>query len=473
MAARRIFVVDDEPGMLEVCEDTLAVIASATVETEVDSVKGLERVRTETWDLLIFDIKMPRVDGVELLRAARESNPEAPVIMMTAFPTVETAISTMKLGALDYVTKPFIPDDLLAKVQRALEGQRLAEERDALTSQMEGATRFDELVGQSVSMRELFDAIERVAPSDTDVLVTGESGTGKELVARSLHLRSGRSGRFVPVDCGAIPENLFESELFGHERGAFTGASGRRPGLMELADKGTLFLDEIGELPPGMQTKLLRALQERSFRRVGGREEIGVDLRIVAATNRDLRETMEAGGFRKDLFYRLNVVPLLVPSLRERLDDVPLLFAHFLARYGGRSEPRVQRADPQLVGALARYAWPGNVRELQSSVRRMVAFCKSDTLTFDELPDEIAAGAAAAAPSSEHAPTPGGFFAVRAQRIDEFEREYLARSLRRHRGNVVAAAAEAAMPRGTFYRLLKKHGLSATDFRSAKGPETD
>ncbi len=474
MTTARILIVDDEPGMLEVCADTLAAIAGAHIETCQDPRRGLALIQSEPWDLLVLDIRMPGISGVELLREARTISADVAVLMITAFPTVETAVEAMKLGATDYVTKPFLPNDLLVKASRALERQRLVLENRFLALQAEGTGRFDEFVGATDPMQKLYAVIQRIAPSDEDVLITGESGTGKELVARSVHRRSGRCGRFVPIDCGAIPENLFESELFGHERGAFTGADARSPGLLEFADEGTVFLDEIGELPLALQAKLLRVLQERAFRRVGGRDLIDVDVRVIAATNRNLREEVAAGRFREDLFYRLNVIPLHLPALRERRADVALLFEHFLMKFGGRRKPPVVRADEALLEILQRYDWPGNVRELQSVVRRMIAMSAGDALLVDDLPDEIALAPSigpAHASGTSGAGNSDSFFDFRSRTLDRFEHSFLTEMLTRHSGDVTAAADAAEVPRGTFYRLLKKHALSASDFR--RRPEGD
>jgi DNA-binding NtrC family response regulator len=473
MSGYRILVVDDEPGMLEVCRDTLLSIAGTHIETTSDARKGLELARSGEWDLLVLDIRMPGVDGVRILREARASHPDLAVIMMTAFPTVETAVEAMKLGASDYVTKPFIPDDLLLKASRALERQRLVQENRFLSLQAEGSGRFDEFVGGAESMKRVYEVIQRVAGSGADVLITGESGTGKELVARSLHRRGGRKGRFVPIDCGAIPENLFESELFGHERGAFTGAVSRSPGLLEFAEGGTVFLDEVGELPLTLQAKLLRVLQERVFRRVGGRDLIDADVRVVAATNRDLRREIQTGGFREDLYYRLHVVPVHLPALREREGDIPLLFRHFLEKFGARSDPLVADADAEVIEVLRRYDWPGNVRELQSVVRGMIAMSARGRLTVDDIPEQIvlAPGHAAPLAAEPERAADAPFFELRALRMDAFERKYLAESLAAHGGDVPAAAHDAGIPRGTFYRLLKKHKLAASDFRAGDGEE--
>jgi len=385
------------------------------------------------------------------------------VLVLTAFPSVESAVEAMKVGAGDYVVKPFLPDDLLRIARRLLDERRLRDENRLLERHVKRDYVFDEMVGRSPAMLAAFDTIRRVAPVEADVIVMGESGTGKELAARSIHKASRRSaGRFVPVDCGAIPDELLESEFFGHERGAFTGAHARSLGLLEFAHQGTFFLDEIGELSPRLQAKLLRVLQERRIRRVGGREEIPVDVRIIAATSRNLADEIKGGRFREDLFYRINVTQVKLPPLRERRDDVPLLLDHFVARYAGEMGKGAVKVEPDVVAALERYHWPGNVREMQNLVRRALAMCRGTTLTIEDLPDEVVSAAGERAVGEED-----GFFAVRAQRMAAFEREYLAALMRTHLGDVAEAAVAAHMPRGTLYRLLKKHEIDPADFRDA------
>ncbi|MBI4521393.1 MAG: sigma-54-dependent Fis family transcriptional regulator [Gemmatimonadetes bacterium] len=461
MVKARILVVDDERGMLEVCRDVLSKLSNVEIVLEDDSTRAADKISADGWDLLVADVRMPGVDGVELLRIARERDPELPVLLLTAYPTVETAVESMKLGAADYLTKPFLPDDLLATAQRLLESRRLHEENRLLRRQLERAYAFGDMIGTSPGMRAVYETIERVAPTDVDVLITGETGTGKELVARSVHQRSSRSGaRFVPVDCGAIPEDLLESEFFGHERGAFTGAYARSLGLLEFANRGTFFLDEIGQLPPKLQAKLLRALQERKIRRLGGKDEIEVDVRIVAATSLELEEEARKERFRMELYYRVNVARIELPPLRQRLEDISLLTTHFVDRYAREMGREGVETDPQVLEVLCAYPWPGNVRELQNVIKRTRATIRTDTITLDDLPDEIVTAAGARVGKA-----PRGFFAARERQVSEFERQYLTDLVRTHQGEVTRAAAEAEVPRGTLYRLLKKHGIDPAAFR--------
>ena len=459
MPLQRILIVDDEPGMLEVCRDTLQQIEATDIHLEQESRRACERLAAENWDLLIADIRMPEVDGIEVLHIAREHDANLPVLMITAFPSVETAVESMKLGAADYITKPFLPEDLLARVRRLLDEKRLREESRLLQRQVDKSCTFGEIVGQCSAMQDLFEKIRRLAETNVDVLILGETGTGKELVARSVHQRSGRHGRFVPVDCGAIPEDLLESELFGHERGAFTGAQTRSLGLLEFADKGSFFLDEVGELPIRLQGKLLRVLQERKVRRVGGREEIPVDVRVIAATSRKLEDEVRQKRFREDLYYRINVARIELPPLRERREDIPLLVNHFFERYAREMGKPSTAIDAEVVEIFLSYPWPGNVRELQNVLKQALAMTRNDTVTVDDLPDGVVAGVTQAPRGN------GGFFDLCDRRMAAFARGYFVKLLQSTHGDMTRAAEKAQLPRGTLYRLLKKHGLNPGDFR--------
>jgi DNA-binding NtrC family response regulator len=461
MAKGRILVVDDDDIILELCAHTLSVLPDTETVLENHSLQARERLGTENFDLLITDLRMPEMDGITLCRIARQLDPTLMVLVLTGFPTIETAVESMKLGAADYLTKPFFPDDLLATARRLLEEKRLREENRLLQRQIERAYTFDEIVGKSPAMQVVFETIRRAAASDVDVLIVGETGTGKELVARSIHKRSPRSqARFMPVDCGAIPESLAESEFFGHERGAFTGAHERRLGLLEVADGGTVFLDEIIGMSLSLQAKFLRVLQERRFRRVGGKDEIAVNIRVVAAASRSLASEIRTQRFREDLYYRLNVGYIMIPPLRERVEDIPLLVAYFVDRYSQEMRKPAMELKPEVMEVLMAYSWPGNVRELQNVLKRALLMSHGPILSLQDLPDDLVAHAGDCSPASR-----GGFFQSREQRLTAFEREYLTNLLQFYQGDVSQAAREARLPRGTLYRLLKKHGLAAEDFR--------
>ena len=385
-APYKILVVDDEASLREMLVILLEREGYLLTEAETGR-QAYEKIREEEFDLIVSDIRMPDMTGIELLRRLREEECGIPLLMITAFSSTEEAVEAMKLGAYDYITKPFKNDEIRLVIKNALERQQLQAENQRLRQQLGERSSFSSLVGESPAMAELISLLERVAPSQANVLITGESGTGKELVARALHFHSGRKQHpFVPINCGAIPENLLESELFGHEKGAFTGADRRKEGLFESAHQGTLFLDEIGELPMGMQVKLLRVLQEREFRRVGGTRNIPLDIRLIAATNQNLDEMTQDGRFREDLYYRLNVVAIDIPPLRSRREDIPLLINHIYQRLTGNDQYPVEK---QALELLFNYDWPGNVRELENLVERCVVLGSSDLLTRDCLPAPI------------------------------------------------------------------------------------
>ena len=385
----RILVVDDEQSMREFLEiffrrEDYDVVTAGDVDS------ALVAVQADDFDVVISDIQMPPRSGLELLDAVREHSPETVVIMITAFSTTETAIAAMKQGAYDYVTKPFKVDELRVVIEKALEKRLLATENRRLRTELRTQLKSRTLVGNSTAMQQVYALVAQVAGSKTNVLVSGESGTGKELVARAIHDQSDRAERpFVAINCGAIPENLLESELFGHVKGAFTGAVQTKDSLFEMAEGGTLFLDEVGELPPSLQVKLLRAIQDKVVRRVGDTRDRKVDVRIVAATNRRLEDEVAEGRFREDLYYRLNVIQLVIPPLRERMDDVPLLIRHFVEKYARDSEKEIRGVSEEAARILARYPFPGNVRELENVIERAVALCSGDVIGVDALPPTV------------------------------------------------------------------------------------
>jgi DNA-binding NtrC family response regulator len=430
------------------------------VETSLDGALGT--LSRDSWDLCIATARVgPAADAVHA--AIHKADPQLPVVIIDARPQIDTARACLQAGAGDYLDIARVETDLEDALVRLLKASRRRAAEDVLRRAVERPYSFEDFLGESAAMREVYSVIDRVAGSSVDVLVTGETGTGKELVARAIHRRSRRSaGPFVPVDCGAIPDALIESELFGHERGAFTGADARRIGLVEFADGGTLFLDEVGELPLPLQAKLLRVLQERRVRRVGARQENAVDVRVVAATSRSIDQMMERGEFRRDLFYRINVVRIDLPPLRARGDDIGLLAEAFANRAAQEMGRTVGGLSTDVYQVLRSYHWPGNVRELQNVVRRAIAMTRSPVAGLDDLPDEIVAAAGKGAAVEAGAQ---GFFAQRADHVARFEKQYLTELLARHAGDVSAAAREARLPRGTLYRLMKGHGIDGASFR--------
>jgi DNA-binding NtrC family response regulator len=462
MADERILVVDDEPDMVENLVRLLRR-EGYRCQSAVEAKKGLELLEAHRPDLLLTDLKMPEMDGMELLRRAHALDPALPVIMITAFSTVESAVAAIKAGAFDYLPKNFSADQLRVSVERALRQRRLQVENRNLREQLQTTFRFESLLGRSPAMARVFELVRKAARSEANILVQGESGTGKELIARAVHANSPRATQpFMPVDCASLPEQLLESELFGHEKGAFTGAVRTKPGLMESADHGTLFLDEIGEMPLGLQAKLLRALQERQIRRVGGTALVDVDVRLVSATNRDLRASAAKGEFRDDLYYRINVIAIELPPLREREGDVELLTQAFLDRYG---KGQLRAIDDDALAALKAYRWPGNVRELQNVIERACALADGDRLRVIDLPDYVVGGGTVALPEGAtveavRAPAQGlSLKDAKEQWMGVLEASYLRDLLARHDGNVSAAAKDAGIDRKTFHRLINKHQL--------------
>ncbi len=457
---QRILIVDDEPDMAENCRRILAAAAYQCFTTS-DAQEALRLLGSEHPDLLLTDLWMPEMDGMEMLRRARAIDPRMPVVLLTAHASLESAVAAVKAGAFDYLAKPFSIDQLKLAVERALSRRRLELENLNLREQLRGSFGFENIIGRSSALQQVLELVRKAARSEANMLVLGESGTGKELVARAIHANSPRAAEpFVPVDCASLPENLLESELFGHDKGAFTGAAATKQGLIETAHHGTLFLDEIGELPLALQVKLLRALQERQIRRVGGTRQIDVDIRVVCATNRDLRALVTAGQFREDLYYRINVIDAVLPPLRERPGDIELLAMSFLRKYARRGEAALKGFAPAAMVALEIYPWPGNVRELQNVIERACALAEGEMITLADLPAQLRT----VAPPAEH-PPPGEVTSrltlkeAKERWVGELEATYVAELLRREGGNVSQAARKAGVDRKTLHRLLNKHNL--------------
>ncbi|HEV8663273.1 MAG TPA: sigma-54 dependent transcriptional regulator [Candidatus Methylomirabilis sp.] len=458
--AARILVVDDEPDMVETVARILTRLGHESV-TATDGRAALAALEREQPDLVLTDLRMPGMDGLEVLKEVKRVIPQAPVVLFTAHATIETAVEAIKAGAFDYITKPFTADQLQVVIERALTQRRLQEENRRLKEQLQESYRFENIIGRSLPMLQVFEVIKKVARSEANVLIVGESGTGKELVARSIHVNSARVAKpFVPVDCASLPENLLESELFGHEKGAFTGAHMTRPGLFEYANGGTVFLDEVGDLGGNLQAKLLRVLQERQIRRVGGNRLIPVDVRVISATNRDLEEVVKRAEFREDLFYRLNVISIPLPPLRERKGDVPLIAHHYLRKYVASSGKRITGIAPETLALLESHGWPGNVRELQNVIERAVVLAEHEGLLPEDLPEHIRVREAGAVAAESRPDLP--MKRAKDEWTRTFEKEYLRSLLKQHAGNISQAARAAGVDRKTIHRLLKKHGLDAS-----------
>jgi DNA-binding NtrC family response regulator len=450
---RRLLVVDDDRAMREMLT-SLFKERGLAVEDAVSAGAALARAAEHDFDVVLSDVRMPGLSGVELVGQLRKLRPGTPVVLMTAFGSIDSAVEAMRTGAFDYLTKPFEPDAVILAVERALAHRALALENEQLRRAVDRSTSLGELIGRSPAMREMFALIKRIAHTRSSVLITGESGTGKEVVARAIHFHGDRSEKpFVPINCTAIPEGLLESELFGHVRGAFTGAHASKRGLFEKADGGTLFLDEIGDMGLALQGKLLRVLQDREIRPVGGTQSVRVDVRIIAATNRDLEAEIAAGRFREDLFYRLNVIPIHIPPLRERPEDIPVLAEAFLRRH---AEGRRSFLSPEAMERLQSHPWRGNARELENVLERALALSDSETLGPDDIP--LPGAPVAAAPKGEN------FLAAAAARgttLHELGERYTEEVLRATGGNKVRAARILGIDRKTLYRRAEREARAA------------
>ncbi len=461
-----VLVVEDEAAIRLMLEEGLRdegydVTLVSTGEAAVAA------LRESPVHVVLTDLMLPTIDGLEVLKRVQAESPDTACIVMTGYGTVEQAVHAMKAGALDFVTKPLSIDAVVVLIKKALEMQRLRQENALLKRTVRDKYRFDNLVGASEAMREVLDFVEKVADSDSTVLIQGESGTGKELLARMLHFNSLRRERpLVPMNCGAIPENLLESELFGHEKGAFTGAINVRIGRFEMASGGTLFLDEVGELSPQLQVKLLRVLQERAFERVGGTKTIRADVRIIAATNQDLEQLVEEGKFRKDLFYRLHVIPITTPPLRARRLDIPLLIDHFLSVFNTAKGTAVSGVEPAAMDSLLRYNWPGNIRELQNLVERVVILKKSGMITVTDLPEKILQSKPVPAERGEDLDEFSTEGIDLMEALEQYENRLIRGALRQANGVTSRAAQLLRLNRTTLVEKLKRKGLDAKQVAS-------
>lgn len=450
-----ILVVDDDDahrGMLR----TMLRSWGYTVDEAADGDEAVALVREKAFDVVLTDVRMARMDGIHALKGILEYNPALPVVLMTAYSSVETAVEALRLGAYDYLVKPLDFEALKHTLEQAIEHSRLSVENRELRRQLTDAAARPDILGRSQAIKDMLQIISTVAPTEATVLITGESGTGKELVARALHEGSARADKpLVTVNCAALAENLLESELFGHEKGSFTGADRRREGRFMQADGGTLFLDEIGEMPLPLQAKLLRALQQGEVQRVGSDAPINVDVRVLAATNRDLRREAAEKRFREDLYFRLNVISIEVPSLCRRSEDIPLLAAHFLQRFAERNRKTIKGFAPQALDSMLHYSWPGNVRELENAVERAVILCNGDLITGRELPANVVD----ASPAETADAVPEGDISLAGLSLDTVERRAIEETLRQTGDNKSEAARRLDITRATLHNKLRKYGL--------------
>lgn len=471
-ARERVLVVDDEPDLAESCAYFLER-AGYEARCAESAPQALELLQSEPFDVVVSDVRMPRMSGMELLQAIRERDPDIEVLLLTGYPDLQMAVSAIKQGAFDYLAKPYDEQELIERVAKAMAHRRVKDQNEGLRERLRSGVSGRRLIHTSKAFGDSIAMLERAARTDASVLLIGESGTGKELLAHHLHDSSTRKDRpFVPVDCTSIPADLFESELFGHKKGAFTGAVSEKLGLFQVADGGTLFLDELGELPLEFQSKLLRAIQERSVRPVGSSKQRDVDVRIVAATNRDLQKEVEQGNFRSDLFYRLDVVRIAVPPLRDRVGDVDVLMAHFLERFGKSVGILELHADA--AERLRAYHWPGNVRQLRNAIERACALGHGPALGLQDLPPELRAesdggrGDPARGDNARGSTTEaevGTFQEMKARRIAAMEQTYVEGLLTKHKGNVTHCSEEAGMARSAFQKLMQKYAIRSADYR--------
>ncbi|MCG8607076.1 sigma-54 dependent transcriptional regulator [bacterium] len=447
-----ILIVDDDKNICKMIEIHLRKEKTFDVKSTTNGEACLRIIKDEIPDLILLDIQMPGIDGIETLKKIREKDSLIPVVMMSAHGTIEKAVQSMKLGAYDFISKPFASDRLLVTVNNALLNSSLKREVDELKKELKDRYEFQNIIGQSGVMQEVFRSVEKIVDSNVTVLIQGESGTGKELIAKATHYHSKQrsANPFVAVNCSALPESLLESELFGHEKGSFTGATGRRIGKFEQANGGTIFLDEIGDMSATMQAKVLRVLQEKEFERVGGNEIVKVDTRVISATNKDLEKAVKEDEFREDLFYRISVFPIKMPPLRERKEDIPLLAAHFMAKYSAEEGKQIDQIAPDALDLLMKYEWPGNVRELENAIERAIVLATPPEIVLNDLP--LAVQSIAEKKIFESDNKLSGW-------IEQLEKDALHQALLECEGNISQTAKKLGIGRATIYRKAKKYGL--------------
>jgi DNA-binding NtrC family response regulator len=467
----RILVVDDEEIVIKSCVRILGG-GEYQVDTAADGFAALRMVGENGYDVLILDIMMPKMDGLEVLRRVKESHPDIDVIMVTGLSQIDTAVQAMKLGAFDYLSKPFDPDELQLVVRRALERRALLQENINLKNAVSSKYRFENIIGASPPMQGLYRLVAQCSPTNSTVMLTGESGTGKELIARAIHYNSLRKDKpFVAIDCNALSDNLLESELFGHVKGSFTGAIANKKGMFEVADGGTLFLDEVGNFSLGIQAKLLRVIQEREFKAVGDTRSHPANFRLVTATNKDLKAMVAAGTFRDDFYYRINIFPIHVPALRERREDIPVLAMHFLKAFGDELGKKVTEISEGAMSALVNYAWPGNVRELENTLHRAVILTHDNVIRQAHLVNIMEEEAL-----DIEVPRTGDELkrvkkAARESSVEKIERLFVLEALKRNAWNVTKSAEETGMQRPNFQALMKKYNIRVRDTEQSHGPD--
>jgi DNA-binding NtrC family response regulator len=455
----RILLVDDDPRSLEALSRTLQMMGYQTVGSS-DPKTAQDLLRTERYDVVIADLIMREVDGIGLLEFSKKTDPDLPVIILTGYGTVKSAVDAMKKGAFDYLTKPYNIDEIDLIVRRALQQRDLLLENRMLRETLSQRFPFSNIVSKDEAMKPILRQVQTLSNTDSTVLITGESGTGKELIARALHYSGNRQNApFVVIDCGGLTETILESEIFGHVKGAFTSAYFNKKGYLEVADGGTLFFDEIGELPYPLQKKILRVIQEREFSKVGDTKTLKTNIRILTATNKDLRNEVSLGRFREDLYYRLNVISLHIPPLKERVNDIPLLANYFIREFNLRFSKRVTQMTDEALEKLMSFPWPGNVRELKNTIEKIMNFKEDDTVTVEDLPEEFKSL------KEERHSFNRSFKEMKKEAVTHLSKDYIQGLLGLHKGNVTKAALKAQMDRGNFRKLMKRYNISAKEFR--------